>query len=60
VAIGIGIARAVSHYAKWPTVVTAFSLVLALGVSLAVGVLSGLYPALRASRIDPIQALRYD
>jgi putative ABC transport system permease protein len=60
VAIGIGIARAVAIYAKWPTVVTASSLVLAIGVSMAVGILSGVYPAVRASRVDPIFALRYE
>jgi putative ABC transport system permease protein len=58
--MGVGIAKAVAFYAQWPTVVTVASLVLALGVSMAVGILSGLYPATRAARIDPIQALRYD
>jgi putative ABC transport system permease protein len=60
VAMGVGIARSVSLYARWPTVVTVASIALAIGVSLAVGVLSGLYPALRASRVEPIQALRYE
>ncbi|HEY0710671.1 MAG TPA: ABC transporter permease, partial [Polyangia bacterium] len=60
VAMGVGIARTVAYYAHWPTVVTFASLLLALGVSMAVGIASGLYPAMRASRIDPIQALRYD
>ncbi len=60
VVIGVGIARTVSLYARWPTVVTATSIVLALGVSMAVGILSGLYPAVRASRVQPIQALRYE
>jgi putative ABC transport system permease protein len=41
-------------------VVTVASIALAIGVSLAVGVLSGLYPALRASRVEPFQALRYE
>jgi putative ABC transport system permease protein len=60
VAIGVGIARSVSFYAKWPTVVTVTSIALAITVSLAVGVLSGLYPALRAAKVPPIQALRYE
>jgi putative ABC transport system permease protein len=60
VGIGVGIARSVSLYARWPTVVTVASIALAIGVSLAVGVLSGLYPAVRASRVQPIQALRYE
>jgi putative ABC transport system permease protein len=60
VGIGIGIAEVVATYARWPTVVTVASLVLAIGVSMAVGILSGLYPAVRASRVDPIFALRYE
>ncbi|HXU81412.1 MAG TPA: ABC transporter permease [Polyangia bacterium] len=60
VAIGVGIAQSVSFYAKWPTVVTVASIALAITVSLAVGVLSGLYPALRATKVQPIQALRYE
>ena len=35
-------------------------LLLAIGVSFAVGVLAGLYPAIRAARMDPIAALRYE
>jgi putative ABC transport system permease protein len=60
VVLGLIIAKVVALSAGWPTVVTLFSIVLAFGVSLAVGVLSGLYPAVRAAELNPIDALRYE
>lgn len=60
IALGLGIANAVAVYADWPTVVTAFSILLSTGVSVSVGLISGLYPAIRASRLNPIDALRHE
>ena len=44
----------------WPVLVSSQSIVVAVAFSAAVGVLFGFYPAWRASRLDPITALRYE
>jgi putative ABC transport system permease protein len=60
IALGLLLAKVISFYAEWPTIVSVFSIILAVGVSTAVGVGFGLYPARKAARLDVIEALRYE
>jgi len=60
VVVGVVISKIVAASAGWSTVVTLWSVILAFGVSMAVGIGSGLYPALRAASLNPIDALRWE
>ena len=57
---GIGAAKAISNFAGWQTAIAPQQLAFAFVVALAVSMFFGFYPARRASRLDPIAALRYD
>ena len=50
----------VTHFGNMPTVITATSLLLSFGISGAVGIAFGLYPAYRAANMDPIESLRHE
>jgi putative ABC transport system permease protein len=59
VLLGVGAAYLISNAAGWPLLIQPESIVLAVAFSGLVGVFFGWYPALRASRLDPIEALRH-
>jgi len=56
--LGIFIASAVEEFFQWSTDVSVLSTAIAIGVAMVLGILSGVYPAQRAARLDPIGALR--
>ncbi|MGZ4779961.1 MAG: ABC transporter permease [Thermoanaerobaculia bacterium] len=60
VALGIGASTLVGRILNWPIVVTPMSVVISFGVAAFVGVFFGYYPASKAARLDPIDALRYE
>ena len=60
VGLGFGLAQLVKGLAQFTPVVEWHSVLLALTFSAAVGIFFGYYPARRASRLDPIEALRYE
>jgi len=58
--LGVGAAKLISYFAQWPTLLSAPAVAGSFLFSGAVGVFFGFYPARKASRLDPIAALRYE
>jgi putative ABC transport system permease protein len=60
VLLGVGASALVAKVLNWPVAVSSTSIALSFGVAGSVGVAFGFFPALKASRLDPIDALRYE
>lgn len=60
VVLGVSAAKLVTIFLSWPTLVSESSIILSFAVCAITGVFFGYYPAQKASRLDPIEALRYE
>jgi len=60
IALGIGVSVVVARLASWPAVISEASVLISFFFAAMVGVFFGFYPALQASKLDPIQALRHE
>jgi putative ABC transport system permease protein len=57
---GIAAAKTIAVMKNWPSLISPLSIIVAFLVSAGVGVFFGFYPARKAARLDPIEALRYE
>ena len=60
IAVGTGTSKLIAATQDWPTLISLDSVLIAFFFSAAVGIFFGFYPARKASRLDPIDSLRYE
>jgi putative ABC transport system permease protein len=60
IVLGIVATKTASFFTEWPTLVSLSSIIIAFSFAAIIGIFFGLYPAKKASKLDPIEALRYE